>query len=340
MRALFIYNPVSGQGNLTRELEQCIGRLIERGWSADLVPTRHPLDATDIARRATDGSYDLVAAVGGDGTVSEVANGLAGSDVVMGVIPTGTTNVWALQMGIPSLPPWHPRKVVNRVLADLEELGWNRPSNVPSWLGDAFGSLFRSEVRAVDLGKVDGRYFLLWSGVGFDARVAERVLPADTRRLGLLAYLAPAVSVAIDYTAPRMVVTLDDRELEGDVLMVLAANAPLYGGVLHLAPRARLDDGLLDVIVYRGEGVGTTVRHLTAAFAGRVGSEGLLEMAQVSRLSVASLPSQAVHADAEVCGITPVDIGIVARSLKVLVPPGAAGDLFVGPSLGTVSAME
>ncbi|NLT41687.1 MAG: diacylglycerol kinase family lipid kinase [Anaerolineae bacterium] len=340
MRALFIYNPVSGQGNVTRELEQCVGRLIARGWDADLVPTQRRLEATEIARRATAVPYGLVVAVGGDGTVSEVANGLAGSDVVMGVIPTGTTNVWALQMGIPSLPPWHPRKVVNRVLADLEEMGWSRPANVPSWLSDAFGSLLTSEVRAVDMGAVDGRYFLLWCGVGYDARVAERVLPEDTRRLGVLAYLAPAFSVAIDYVAPRMLVELDDRQLEGDVLMVLAANAPLYGGVLHLAPLARLDDGLLDVSVYRGEGVGTTVRHLTAALAGRVGSEGLLEMAQVTRLSVASLPSQAVHADAEVCATTPVDISVVPRGLRVLVPREANPDLFVERPLGAVTALE
>ncbi len=108
MRALFIYNPVSGQGDVTRELEQCVGHLLARGWSADLVPTRHPLDATDIARGARAGAWDVVVAVGGDGTVSEVANGLVGSDIALGVIPTGTTNVWALQMGIPSLPPLAP----------------------------------------------------------------------------------------------------------------------------------------------------------------------------------------------------------------------------------------
>ncbi len=226
------------------------------------------------------------------------------------------------------------------MLADLEEFGWRRQPNVPSWLDGAFGSLLRSDIRAVDVGLVDGRYFLLWCGVGYDARVAELVLPADTRRLGILAYVAPAVSVAMDYAAPRMVVRLDERQLEGEVLMVLAANAPLYGGVLHLAPSARLDDGLLDAAVYWGEGVGTTVRHITAALAGRVGIEGLVEMAQVSRLAVASVPSQAVHADAEVCGTTPVDISVVPRGLRVVVPKEADPDLFVEPPLGTVIAME
>jgi len=109
---------------------------------------------------------------------------------------------------------------------------------------------------------------------------------------------------------------------------------------VKLAPLARLDDGLLDVSVYRGEGVGTTVRHLTAALAGRVGSEGLLEMAQVTRLSVASLPSQAVHADAEVCATTPVDISVVPRGLRVLVPREANPDLFVERPLGAVTALE
>lgn len=333
MRALFVYNPASGQGSVTRELEQCVRSLDRYGWSADLVSTQFPRHATEIARAAVVAGHQLVVAVGGDGTVSEVANGLAGSSTTMGVIPTGTTNVWALQLGIPSLPPWHPRKVVDRVLFDLEELGWHRPTNVPSWLADAFAVLLRSEVRAVDLGVVDGRYFVMWCGVGFDARVTEQVVPEDKRRYGVFAYLASTVSVAMEYSAARMLVSLGDRQLEDEVLMVLAANAQLYGGVLRLAPEARLDDGLLDVSVFKGEGVGTTVRHVTAVLAGRHRQEPLVEVAQVGRLSVASMPSQAVHADSEACGTTPIDITVRPRCLKVLVPPGAATELFCYPPL-------
>jgi diacylglycerol kinase family enzyme len=337
LKALFIYNPASGQTELERELERCVGSLGERGWSADLVSTQFPRHGTDIARAAVASGYQLVVAVGGDGTVSEVANGLVGSDVIMGVIPTGTTNVWALQMGIPSLPPWHPRKVVEKVLFDLEELGWYRPSNVPSWLADAFRVLLRSEVREVDMGVVDGRHFLMWSGVGFDARVTEQVVPEDKRRFGVFAYLASTVSVAMEYTGARMLVTLDDRQLEEEVLMVLAANGRLYGGVLQLSPDARLDDGLLDISVFKGEGVGTTVRHVTAVLAGRHRQEPLVEVAQVERLSVASIPSQAVHADSEACGTTPVDITVRPRSLRVAVPPGEADELFTRPPLGSLA---
>jgi len=92
--------------------------------------------------------------------------------------------------------------------------------------------------------------------------------------------------------------------------------------------------------VYQGDGVGSTVRHITAALAGRVGSQGLVEMAQVSALTVSSSPSQAVHADAEVCTSTPVEIRVVPRSLRVLVPREADPGLFVERPLGTVAAME
>ncbi len=334
MRALFIYNPVSGQVNIERELVPCLDSLIARGWSADLRLTSEPRHATELARSGALDGCDLVVAVGGDGTVSEVANGLVGTPTVMGVIPAGTTNVWALQMAIPSLPPWHPRKVVDRVLADLEDLGWHRPAGTPTWLSGAFEALLAAEIRSVDVGMVDGQHFLMWCGVGFDARVAAEVEPEDRRRYGALAFIATSVSLGVEYAGSHMQLTLGDRQVEDEVLMVLAANARLYGGVIEIAPNAYLDDGLLDVCVFKGEGIGTKVRHVTAVLSRRQILEPQFDYAQVDRLRVESEPSEAVHLDSEPWGRTPVDIRVVPRGLQVAVPPGGSADLFRHPRLG------
>ena len=334
MDALFIYNPVAGQTSIERELDLCLTQLVPVGWHVDLALTTGPRHATELARKAAASGCDLVVAVGGDGTASEVANGLVETSTVMGVIPAGTTNVWALQVGIPSVPPWHPRKVVDRVLADLEEWGWHRPPGVPSWLANAFSGLLTSEVRPVDVGVVNGRHFLLWLGVGFDAVVTEHVEPEDKRRYGVLAYVASVFSVTLEYTGARMHLELEDRVVQDEVLMVLAANARLYGGVLEMAPRAYLDDGLLDVCVFKGDGIGTTVRHLAAVLAGRHCDEANVEYHQVSRLKVASMPSQPVHADDEICAVTPVDVSVRPLGLRILVPGGGGQALFSRPAVG------
>ena len=340
MNSLFIYNPAAGQINIEKEISRCLDQLTERGWTVDLIVTDRPRHATELAREAADDGRDMVVAVGGDGTISEVANGIVGTNTMMGVIPAGTTNVWALQMNIPSLPPWHPRKVVDRMLADLEEIGWHRPAGIPSWLADAFQVLLNSEVRAVDVGLVGGRYFLMWCGVGFDARVAESVVPEDKRRHGVWAYLTSGVSVAIYYTGARMRLALREGAIEEEVLMVVAANARLYGGVFQMAPSAYMDDGLLDVCVFRGEGIGDIVRLLTALLAGRHRDDADVDYMQVDYLSVASVPSQPVHADSEVCAATPVDISVLPRGLRVLVPANGANDLFCHPRLGMLRDFE
>ncbi|MHB0877839.1 MAG: diacylglycerol/lipid kinase family protein [Anaerolineae bacterium] len=336
MQALFIYNPVAGQTSVERELAHCLDVLARHGWNVDLTTTDRPRHATELARRAATSGAGMVVAVGGDGTVGEVANGLVGTDTILGVIPAGTSNVWALQMGIPALPAWHPRKVVDRVLSDMEELGWHRPIGIPSWLSEAFETMLSSEVRQADTGLIAGRTFLMWCGVGFDAKVTEAVVPEERRRYGLLAWLASGISTAVEYSSARMQLVMPGREMEDDVLMIVGSNMRLYGGIVRMAPSAYLDDGLLDVLVFRGTGIGNIVRHVTALLAGRHPEEANVDYLQVDSLSVASFPSQPVHADDEVCGATPVDITVQPLSLRVLIPPGPGGELFCRPPLGLV----
>jgi diacylglycerol kinase family enzyme len=340
VNALFIYNPTAGQFSIERELARCIDNLVQSGWSADLLLTNGPRNATELASKGVAQGRQMVVAVGGDGTVSEVANGLVGSEVILGVIPAGTTNVWALQMNIPSLPPWHPRRMVDAVLADLEERGWHRPPGTPSWLSDAFKVLLNSEVRLADVGNVNQRNFLLMCGIGFDAVVTGNVERELKRRYGMLAYVASGLSKAVEFQSARMRVVVDGQEFEQeDALMIVAANARLYGGILNIAPRAYLDDGLLDVCMFMGEGLPTIVRHFGAVLAGRHYEEADVEYLQVESMKVFSDPEQPVHLDDEVCGETPVDLRVIPRSLRVLVPEKSRTNLFQQPRIGLLADM-
>ncbi len=145
-RAMIIFNPAAGQaGSLQGDLEASCDLLNEYGWQVELRPTQAAGDGTRIAREAAQAGYDAVIAAGGDGTINEIVNGLAGSQTALGVLPVGTVNVWAREIGLPLQPR-----------ATTE-------------------ALLRTHVRSIDLGRAGDRYFLLMAGVGFDAAVVNEV---------------------------------------------------------------------------------------------------------------------------------------------------------------------
>ena len=121
MRAELIYNPYAGQVAIRRELEDVVAFLNRNGWAVDKWEASKPMEATERARDAAKHGVEVVIAAGGDGTINEVASGLVGTDTALGVLPVGTTNTWALQMGIPSLNPILPSTSVAKFVADLEE---------------------------------------------------------------------------------------------------------------------------------------------------------------------------------------------------------------------------
>src|SRR4030042_1004781 len=121
MQAELIYNPSGGQVVVRHELDNVIAFLSRYGWSVTLRKTTNPLEATELARRAVDRGVRVVIAAGGDGTINEVANGLVNADAALGVLPVGTTNSWALQMGIPALNPLLPGTQAAKMIAALEE---------------------------------------------------------------------------------------------------------------------------------------------------------------------------------------------------------------------------
>ena len=204
-----IYNPTAGWRR-RRKLIDVVEAMNRRGATVSLRETTGPGDAEQFAREAAaTGSAEIVVAAGGDGTINEVANGLAGSDVPLGVIPTGTANVLAIEIGLPK---------------SSEALGLLLLSGTP---------------RQIGAGRVNKRFFLLWVGAGFDGRLVRAIDPVMKRRFGKLAFVWAGIKQVFGRSGPRLMVS--DGTVSFDCGWVVVANAEHYAGTYRLAPSARLD---------------------------------------------------------------------------------------------------
>lgn len=322
MRAELIYNPSGGQVVIRRELGNVIAYLERCGWSATLRETGRPGEATELARQAVARGTEVVIAAGGDGTVNEVANGLVNTGAALGVLPVGTTNSWALQMGIPALNPMLPGTQAARLMAGLEEL-MPRPFPVNYYrkvLLDAARVLVEGRVVAVDVGELAGRHFLISAGVGLEAAIIESISLREKRALGSWAYILTAIESALDYTGTEVSLNLDGRLLNVSTPLIVVSNIQLYGGMMAIGPRACVNDGKLDVCIFKGEGFFTYVQHALKVLSHRHLKDPRVEYYQCREISIEAARPLPVHVDGDPFTTTPVTIRALPSSLKVVVP--------------------
>ncbi|MFQ6015717.1 MAG: diacylglycerol/lipid kinase family protein [Anaerolineae bacterium] len=303
-----IFNPVAGQRDIRRDLQQAMAYLRGQDWQLDLRETRERGEGVGYAEEARELGYEVVVAAGGDGTINEVVNGLAGTRVAVGVLPVGTGNVWALEMGIPTWTPLRRQHLI-----------------------EAAKILIDGQVRTVDLGLVNDRYFLLWVGVGLDAEITREVEIEQQdmkRRLGSFAYGIAAVVVALSFVGTRATIVIDGRELRQWVLLVLVSNTQLYAKMFRVAAGARLDDGLLDLCLFRGQGILSTLRHVVSVVTQQQIQDPEAEFYQAKRVSIRTAKPLPVQVDGEPMGTTPLDIKVIPQALRVIVPRDIPQGLF------------
>jgi diacylglycerol kinase (ATP) len=330
MKAELIYNPSGGQVVVRHELDSVVSFLHGQGWSVTLRETGAPLEATRLARDAAERGARVVVAAGGDGTISEVANGLVNTDVALGVLPVGTTNSWALQMGIPALNPMVPGRQITQMIASLEErIARPLPANYyRKVLLDATRVLLEGHTVAVDMGELSGRYFLMWAGVGFDAAVVRSVSLKDTKRLGSWAYVLPTIEAARRYSDTEVRLDLDGKVMNVSTPLIVVSNIQLYGGKIGIGSKASVNDGRLDVCIFKGGGFFTFVNQAMKVLTHRHLRDPKVEYHQCREIVAESAQSLQVHIDGEAFGTTPVAIRTVPSSLRVVVPKTAPAHLF------------
>ncbi len=312
MKILLIVNPNAGPNVFKKQLRTAQDYLLQQGCELKRVDTQAKGDATRLARQAAADGFDVAVAVGGDGTINEVCNGLANSGVAMGVLPAGTANVYAADVGIPIWSPLTPDAVTKG--AEIIAHGHRRQ---------------------IDLGRVcfaDGstRYFLMWCGIGLDAAISQSKDAARSPRpLNFAAWLISGLMVTYDFIGTRATIRMDEGEIKERVLMAVASNGQLYGRVWRLAPEAKLDDGLLDVAVMVGQGWPSAIKHIIGMTFRKHIKDPDFHLHRTRRLTISTREALPVHVDAETIGVTPVEVEIVPGALTVILPEDAPVRLFV-----------
>jgi diacylglycerol kinase (ATP) len=303
-----IVNPISGPWDVRREIPAILNHLENQGWRTSLHTTAKPGEATELARQAVDQGLDGVFVVGGDGTINEIINGLAESSVALGVLPGGTSNVWAKGMGLPTRSPLHLLPLV-----------------------DSIRALVPGATRRIDLGKANGRYFLQWTGLGLDAAVTYAMEPRTRRqrRLGALAYIIAGLSTAANLVGTRARLTVDDQRIYRRSILIVISNSQLYGGgLVRMATDARLDDGLLDLNVFAGTGFSASMRTVLGVITGLHIHDPRHSCYQGRTIHIETDKPMAVHVDGEPFGCTPLECQVVPRALTILIPYHMRSDLF------------
>jgi YegS/Rv2252/BmrU family lipid kinase len=287
MSVTIIINPISGGASPGQALAraQIASAVVDRhGDPAEVFVTQGRGHARELAKAAARRGARLVIAWGGDGTLNEVASALAFEETPIGLAPAGSGNGFARELGVDLRP--------ERAIADA----------------------IRAEPRLVDLGEVDGRIFVNVAGFGFDAYVAAAFDKRGGRR-GFAGYAAVTARALVTYAPRSYTITTPEGCRVSKAILVTVANSAQFGSGARIAPRARVDDGLLDLVVVEERARWRTVRHVPRLFDGTVERMPGCSIRHIQRATIESDRPLLFHVDGE-----PVQGG---KSARVRVHPGA-----------------
>jgi len=310
MNAIIIRNPISGNPGRQLAFVHAVEAFTLAGWQVRVWETQYKGHARGLAEKAALEGYKCVIIAGGDGSIGQTVDGLLRSgvrDVALGVIPMGTGNVFAREAGLP-YPTFASDDAPARAARIIIE-------NEPVW---------------ADVGQANGDSFLCWAGVGLDAAITERVESqlAFKRRAPMLSYLLTALKSLVAYAPAEMQLSLDDGEvLAGRFPLAVASNIRLYARYFRITPGARINDGLLDLLIFTDASKIDTVyqiARLAATPNGRI--PGLIRR-QVRSVTITADPAQPYHLDGDPLGETPIKIHSLRRRLLIYLDASHIADV-------------
>ena len=289
-RTCFIFNPHSGHNRRDPYLlESTRAFIAEHKLNATILPTERPRHATELARNAVTDGCELVVAIGGDGTLNEVATALIDTPATLGLIPCGSGNGLGRHLGVPD------------------------PGN------GAYRTLLDGRIRTIDTGSANGHPFFNAMGLGFDAEISSRF--NHLTRRGLAAYVRTGASAWFGYRAQHYTIRQGDQSFETPAFIVAVANSDQYGNDCFIAPGAQVDDGLLNLTVLKHVSTLNALPLAWRMFRGRIAASPNVTCLVGDQFSITRPSSGPIHTDGEVheTGAV-VDIKIHPSSLRVLVP--------------------
>jgi len=285
-KALFIINPISS-GKKKDQVPALIKKILDHTqFEATIVYTERAMHGGDLAKDAV-GVYDYVIAVGGDGTVNEIASAIVGTNIALGIIPFGSGNGLARFLGI------------------------------PMDTGKSIETINAERVEVIDSAKLNGQRFFNLAGMGFDAHIAE-VFSHDKNR-GFWAYIKSSFREISNYKAETYHINIDGTEYVRDAFMLSIANSSQFGNNAHVSPYASVQDGLLDVCIIKQFPLWRFIEMGIRMFAKTADKSKYVEIIRGKNVTIRRSTDGPVHLDGEPQTIgTEANIEIVPASLRII----------------------
>lgn len=286
-RLLVIYNPAAGPSR-SRRFQLTLARLRRRGCRINIKETNRRGDAEEIAGKSNLDDIDIVVAAGGDGTINEVINGLVGRGCPLALIPLGTANVLAAEIGLST----HPDAVAGAIAAGV--------------------------ATPICLGRANGRWFSMMSGIGFDAHVVEAVSPALKRLFGKGAYAFESLIEIIRYQPDMFEADIDGKRYRAASMIV--ANGHFYAGRYVAAPAANLRDPDLHACLLTRASRWQCVRYALALMLGKLHGLPDVRIVRAKRIDLIAPAGEPVQCDGDIIGVLPMSVTITENLLEIVYP--------------------
>lgn len=288
MKYVLIINPAARSGKSKESLPKIKSFFKRKGLKLEVQKTKKKTDGKNLAKKAAKSGAKVVIAAGGDGTINEVVNGIAGTSSSLGIIPLGTANVFAMELNIPE----------DTIMACKHIIG--------------------REAKTIDIGNVNGHYFISWAGIGLHSHMIKDTEKAPRLKmaLGALAYPITGLKTFFTYTPSRMSVNVDSKHYHG--YFVLVGNIKYYGGKFKVLPAASSNDGLLDVCIFKKRSMLDNFKYTIAASIGKHIAYEDVDYLQAKKLTIDSFNPALIHADAELISRTPARITVKKKYLKLI----------------------
>ena len=289
---ILIGNPAARAASL-KKFESASFFLREKGFDTKILLTEKSNDATRLASEAVREKPYAIIAAGGDGTINEVINGMVGSAIPLAILPLGTTNVLAKELGI------------------------------PEYVTKAMETAVSRKARTVSLGRIEldpgtdsahSRYFCLMAGIGFDGKTVHDINTAVKKKSGKAAYIFSGIKNLLNYSPNQLFYTIDGKEYAG--FSSITGKASKYGGNFKITPDADLSDPFIYTCIFQGNRRSDLLRYVFKVMTGRLFDER--DIVYLKSTSVEILGTAHIQIDGDYLGVTPAKITVEKDALQII----------------------